>query len=203
MSQFIVGLVHQAIAADISLFKLINAHHTAFLDVFFAAVGYLGDGWVIIPLFLALIIFKAPKRRRARVVVFVTIAFIVGGLANGLGKRFVDRPRPAAYFAAESATPGPESRCPFVVHTVGDRLVSYSFPSGHAHTAFSIAVLVVLIWGKRYWLGFVIAALVAYSRVYVGAHFPLDSLVGACMGAGITWAVWQGLVKSAARRPES
>jgi membrane-associated phospholipid phosphatase len=58
-----------------------------------------------------------------------------------------------------------------------------------------VAALVVLMCGSGSWPAFLLAVLVGYSRVYMGAHFPLDTLVGAVMGGGITFAVWHGLAK--------
>ena len=58
-----------------------------------------------------------------------------------------------------------------------------SFPSGHAATSFAGAVVLTFLlgrWGP--WL-FLLAAAVAFSRVYVGVHYPLDVLAGAALGA--------------------
>ena len=61
-----------------------------------------------------------------------------------------------------------------------------SFPSGHAMVIFAIAALVAPYlkgWGKA--LPWALAAVVCLSRVYLGAHFPLDVLAGAGVGVFI------------------
>ena len=52
------------------------------------------------------------------------------------------------------------------------------------------AIATVGWWGfRRYrWVLFILAAGVAYSRVYVGVHYPADALAGALLGMGVAWA---------------
>ena len=68
-----------------------------------------------------------------------------------------------------------------------------SFPSGHAANNFAMATVVAIFYGRRGWLAFLPAAIVAYSRIYVGSHWPLDVLVSCFLGAGIALFVVAGL----------
>jgi len=62
-----------------------------------------------------------------------------------------------------------------------------SFPSGHAANAFMIAALFAeRLRRKRSYL-YGMAALVAFSRIYLGVHYPIDVFVGGCLGLSITW----------------
>jgi len=68
-----------------------------------------------------------------------------------------------------------------------------SFPSGHASNNFALATVVMLFYRRWGWLAFVPAALVSYSRIYVGSHWPMDVLVSCFLGAGIAFLVASGL----------
>jgi undecaprenyl-diphosphatase len=85
-------------------------------------------------------------------------------------------------------------------------LFGLSFVSGHAVIAWSVAtVLFVALPGRWRWLPFVVAALNAIARVYLGAHNPLDVVGGGAIGVAVGVAVVGaiGFVRSKvdARRP--
>ena len=60
-----------------------------------------------------------------------------------------------------------------------------SFPSAHAANNFAVAVVCAVFFRRWGWLLFLPAILVAYSRVYVGSHWPLDVIVSCFLGAGV------------------
>jgi undecaprenyl-diphosphatase len=72
-----------------------------------------------------------------------------------------------------------------------------SFPSGHSASAFACATVIAWASPRLAVPAFVLAALVAWSRVYVGVHWPLDVLGGAALGVLVATA----LLKLAATRP--
>ena len=66
---------------------------------------------------------------------------------------------------------------------------TFSFPSGHATVSFACATVLALAVPRLRWPLFALAVLVAWSRVYVGVHYPGDVLAGALLGLAIATAL--------------
>jgi membrane-associated phospholipid phosphatase len=178
------------IAADVAAFKFINAHHTAFLDVGLLLLTYLGNGWIVYPVFVAFLLWKIPKKKRREILAVAAVALSLSGLFNSAVKIAVNRPRPSVHFVSPGGDGEVGKGPPFRVHEVGPKFSNQSFPSGHSHTAFALATLLALIFGMRSWPAFLVATAIAYSRIYLGDHFPLDTLAGALIGTAIPLVVW-------------
>ena len=140
------------------------------LSVFFSAAGY---QYGVVPFDIALIAVLAWKKRM-REGLFAGLAIIGSALLNLATKQFFARDRPSLW---ESIAP--ES--------------TFSFPSGHAMGSATVAwVLLLLAWRTRWrWpvatATLLFAAAVAFSRVYLGVHYPSDILAG--WAAASIWTV--------------
>ena len=66
---------------------------------------------------------------------------------------------------------------------------THSFPSGHATVSFACATVLALAVPSLRVPLYALAALIAFSRVYVGVHFPFDVLAGAVLGVAIAIAL--------------
>ncbi len=62
---------------------------------------------------------------------------------------------------------------------------SFSFPSSHAVNNFAVAVYFYKLFPKLKWILFILAFLIAFSRPYVGVHYPSDIIAGAIIGSAI------------------
>jgi undecaprenyl-diphosphatase len=104
--------------------------------------------------------------------------------AMGL-KALFDRPRPPLRYAEpKTLVPLPHDG---------------SFPSGHAATSFAAATMLSFAFPRFAPFLYVLAAAVAFSRVYVGVHYPLDVIGGAILGTLIAVAL-RWLVQRRAQR---
>ena len=68
---------------------------------------------------------------------------------------------------------------------------SSSFPSDHAVAAGAVIVGLLLVTrGLLAWVGVIAALLIAFSRLYMGVHYPHDTLAGLALGVGVSLAGW-------------
>lgn len=74
------------------------------------------------------------------------------------------------------------------VHLLAGCAHSPAFPSNHASNMFMVATMAWLEFRRWRWILPALAAMLAYSRVYVGVHYPSDVMGGALLGAAIGWA---------------
>jgi undecaprenyl-diphosphatase len=110
--------------------------------------------------------------RRRRLLYASGLAIVAAGLALFVATvvaRLVDRPRP---FVAD----------PRAIHDFLPHARDPGFPSDHATAAFAIAVVLLLVLGRRALPVLALAVLLAVSRVLVGVHYPGDVLAGALLG---------------------
>jgi undecaprenyl-diphosphatase len=64
-----------------------------------------------------------------------------------------------------------------------------SFPSGHTSTSFACAYVISRLAPRLTVFVYVLAALIGFSRIYVGVHYPLDVLAGAVLGLVVAKAL--------------
>ena len=159
------------------LFWLINGAHAPLLDPLMYLISF--TAYSIPAAIIAIAAFRLYGVPGWRNVALLAAAMLLaGGVVHAI-KQNVNADRPLTYFAAKNPAEKNEVHAPY------ERLYHGSFPSGHTQTAFSVAVLMALLFRRHrgWWLLW--AVMVGISRVYLGSHFPDDVLAGACIGAAV------------------
>ncbi|RUX43264.1 phosphatase PAP2 family protein [Mesorhizobium sp. M4A.F.Ca.ET.050.02.1.1] len=159
---------------------------------FFTDLGL--GGWYLIPAALCLVAANLTDwrslSRRARLFVYnwTCFAFLVlcavglSGLAVNLLKYGIGRARPLYFndFGVLS------------LHPLAMDARFAGFPSGHATTMGAVFGVALLLFPRRWYIALALTACIASTRVFVGAHYPSDTVAG--FGLGLAFAILSGLV---------
>lgn len=159
---------------DRELLLALNGQWSSFWDWFFYIVT---APYTWIPMYLAVIYVAWKKwgwRQTAYMVLFVIIGIALADQVANFFKTYTPKFRP-------THTEGIK----YLVHTVNGYTGGlYGTVSGHAATSFSTATILAGVFRTRWftWTIFFWASLVAFSRIYLGVHYPMDILLGAIAG---------------------
>ncbi|MDH6354074.1 undecaprenyl-diphosphatase [Dysgonomonas sp. PH5-45] len=173
---------------DSDLLVWINEKQHSLLDpamIFFSTYFFWGAILILILCFMA---YKYRKRGTIAVFFLLMTIGLNSGLSNLL-KIIVMRPRPC------EALNG-------VVNVLEDCGSSYSFFSAHSSNSFCLALFTALFFRNRYYSMFIFfwATLIAYSRMYVGKHYPLDVVCGIAFGLLMGWLGYKTYQKYEAKK---
>jgi membrane-associated phospholipid phosphatase len=159
-----------------------SEHRSAFLDWAFKAITRMGEG----PVYFVVAIAALMVRVRWAILVAVTGLSVMG--LSKLLKSYFEVFRPYSFFAKQNLLEKIN-----MVAGVDLHVGTTSFPSGHAMSAFAFySLLVFLLPAKKRYVAilFLLALLVAISRVYLVQHFWADVYAGGVMGVGVAMVVF-------------
>ncbi len=146
------------------------------LDQIMLFITSLGNGgilWIAVT-FILLIIKKTRK-----IGIYCAVALVLQlTLINGLIKNLVGRIRPYEVVDGLNCLIGVQK--------------DPSFPSGHTSSSFAVASVIFMKLPKKFGIpALIMAALIAFSRLYVGVHYPTDVIAGTVFGILLSFiAIW-------------
>ena len=172
------------IEIDKELLLAINGWNSSFLD---PIMVFITNKWSGIPIY-AVLLFMIFYKRNLKVAILMFFSIIITfALTDWLGvhmfKRTFERLRPCW---------DPTTRD--LIRLLEYRGGKFGFISNHAANYFGLAMISSGVLKKRWYTIFIFcwAAAVAYSRIYVGKHFPGDVICGAMLGILVGYLVLMG-----------
>jgi len=120
--------------------------------------------------------FYAGKRGKITLIVLIFAAGISDAICAQIIKPWVGRIRPSHEFIE-------------YINLLVSKGGKWSFPSNHAANSFAFATVLSYFYDKNKTMIFSIASVIAFSRVYVGVHYPLDIIFGSLLGYTVSWII--------------
>lgn len=167
---------------DQQLFYFINSRNSEFWDFVMYSISRV---LVWVPLYIAIFIALGRKygKKVFFILLFVVLTVALADQTSVFIKNSFQRLRPCHAEELQGMVHLVKGHC-------GGR---FGFVSSHAANSFSIALLSLLLI-KRRWFSISIliwAAVVGYSRIYLGVHYPGDVICGSLLGASIGWLIYR------------
>ncbi|KAB8320367.1 phosphatase PAP2 family protein [Tolypothrix campylonemoides VB511288] len=163
---------------DVSVLIAIHSTAQAQLDAIAVTLTKFGSFRIVFPVVCVLgLVLLIQKRWRS--LTYLLTSVVGSGIINRTAKEFMHRVRPHLW----------DSQAPEL---------DFSFPSGHSMTSMTlVATLVILTWGSVWcWVILIVGSLfvlaIAWTRLYLGVHFPSDILAGWMVS--IAWAIGVSLI---------
>lgn len=176
-------MLEKILALDTQLFIYLNGLGSETYDSFWLAITKQYN-WI--PLFILLfylIYSKIGIKKAGYLILFVAVLILVTDQITNVFKYTVQRVRPCN---------NPEINT--IIRVVQSRS-SFSFFSGHAANTMAVATFLYLIFKKEikyFWLLFLWPLIFAYSRIYLGLHYPLDIISGYLCGLTLGCIAYKG-----------
>ena len=168
-------MLESILAFDKTAVYYVQAHWTnSFLDAimpYITRLGSVGILWIVIALILI-----CTKRYRHIGITMGVALFLGAMVGNVLIKPLIARARPSHVD-------------PEMLRLISNP-TSYSFPSGHTLSSFAAATSIFIYKKGVGTLALLMAALIAYSRIYLFVHYPTDLLVGMLIGVSVAIAAY-------------
>ena len=164
---------------EIQILHWFETLHNPITNPIFYVITTLGNAgwfWIVLAVLMLTVLPKKYKKAGLTMAIALILSLI---FCNGIMKHLWARPR-AFWVVGQNFVVGNEFEN---LYGIFNSIHDYSFPSGHSSASFA-AALSIFMWRKKEGsAALVLAALIAFSRLYFTVHYPTDVLVGTITGA--------------------
>ena len=164
---------------EIQILHWFETLHNPITNPIFYVITTLGNAgwfWIVLAVLMLTVLPKKYKKAGLTMAIALILSLI---FCNGIMKHLWARPR-AFWVVGQNFVVGNEfENLDGIFNSIHD----YSFPSGHSSASFAAAVSIFMWRKKEGSAALVLAALIAFSRLYFTVHYPTDVLVGTITGA--------------------
>ena len=164
---------------DIHKLHWFETLHNPITNPIFYVITTLGNAgwfWIVLAVLMLTVLPKKYKKAGLTMAIALILSLI---FCNGIMKHLWARPR-AFWVVGQNFVVGNEFEN---LYGIFNSIHDYSFPSGHSSASFAAAVSIFMWRKKEGSAALVLAALIAFSRLYFTVHYPTDVLVGTITGA--------------------
>lgn len=179
-----MGIIQTLSDWDKSAFLYLNGHHNDLMDYVMTLFTFTPT-WLLFYGVALYVIIRKYGRKSIPIIISLALIILLADQISGVLKHSIMRLRPS-----NDPTMIP------LAHVFYKSGGLYGFVSAHAANAFSFATFSALLFRSRGYTIFIFpwASLIAYTRIYLGVHYPGDILGGAMLGSLIGWGVFKLLV---------
>lgn len=164
---------------EIQILHWFETLHNPITNPIFYVITTLGNAgwfWIVLAVLMLTILPKKYKKAGLTMAIALILSLI---FCNGIMKHLWARPR-AFWVVGQNFVVGNEFEN---LYGIFNSIHDYSFPSGHSSASFAAAVSIFMWRKKEGSAALLLAALIAFSRLYFTVHYPTDVLVGTITGA--------------------
>ena len=164
---------------EIQILHWFETLHNPITNPIFYVITTLGNAgwfWIVLAVLMLIVLPKKYKKAGLTMAIALILSLI---FCNGIMKHLWARPR-AFWVVGQNFVVGNEFEN---LYGIFNSIHDYSFPSGHSSASFAAAVSIFMWRKKEGSAALVLAALIAFSRLYFTVHYPTEVLVGTITGA--------------------